>query len=187
MKNEDAIAKLTPGQALLIVNRLARLGDEIRNAVLIEAMNVLNEVDLAATAEAVFAALDFIDVEECWDRAGASRHGYTSPDDAAAELINEELDPFLDQINRYHDLGMFDQEIAECKGVILGLYRYEQESKSEFREWCEDISGECARALLDDWRKRNQNAARLGEMHEFICEHCPEWAKSMAGRRREAG
>jgi hypothetical protein len=176
MNIDDVIAKLTPYQALLIIGRLAARG-EIREAVLAEAMNVLNDVDVAETAEDVFAVLDDIDVEECWDRAGASRDGYTSPDAAAAEIIDEELEPFLDQANRYHDLGMFEQELAQCQGVVLGLYRYERESKSEFRGWCEDIPGDCAWAVVDDWRKRNQSAARLEEMQDFIREHCPEWAK----------
>jgi len=34
-------------------------------------------------------------------------------------------------------------------GVILGIYRYEHESKSEFREWCVDVPIECAGYLLD--------------------------------------
>ena len=142
MNLDDVIAKLTPDQALLIVGRLASLGGEISQAVLVEAINALNEVEVAGTADEVFAALDTIAVEECWDRSGASRYGYTSPAEAAAERINEELEPFLDQINRYHELGMFEQEIAECQGVLLGLYRYERESKSEFRGWSEDIPGD---------------------------------------------
>jgi len=31
----------------------------------------------------------------------------------------------------------------------FGVYRYEKESKSEFRNWCEDMPAECAGDLLD--------------------------------------
>jgi hypothetical protein len=184
MKTDNVIAKLTPDQALLIVKRLTLLGGKIREVVVAEAMSVLNEVTVAGTAEEVFAALDFLDVEDCWARSGRSRDGYTSPDEAAALMVDEELQPFVDQVERYHDLGMLEQEVAQCKGVILGLYRYERESKSEFRAWCEDIPGECAGALLADWRKRNR--AGIAEMHAFIREHCPKWAEWLARDDRRA-
>jgi hypothetical protein len=145
---DDVIGKLTPEQAMKIVERLARKGGKIREAVVTEAMNVLTEIDLAGTAEEVFDSLDSIDVQDCWDRSGASRDGYTSPDEAAAQIIDEELQPFLDQVERYHELGMFEQETAHCMGVILGIYRYERESKSEFRTWCTDVPSECAGFLL---------------------------------------
>src|ERR1700730_1846959 len=102
-------------------------------------MKVLTEIDLDETAEEVFLILDSIDVQDCWDRSGGTRDGYTSPEDAAAEIIDEELQPFFDQVERYRELGMAEQEAAYCKGVILGIYRYERESKSEFREWSTDI------------------------------------------------
>ena len=69
------------------------------------------------------------------NRSGRSRDGYTSPDEAAAEMIEAELQPFCDQFERYQELGMPEQELAYCMGVIFGLYRFERESESEFRDW----------------------------------------------------
>jgi len=66
-------------------------------------------------------------------------------------------------------------------GVILGIYRYERESESEFKSWCEDIPGECARDILDEWWKRGQQACILGQMNEFIRKRCPEWADLRVG------
>ena len=54
-------------------------------------MNVLTEIELDKTADEVFVVLDSIDVQDCWDRSGSSREGYTSPDEAATEIIEEEL------------------------------------------------------------------------------------------------
>ena len=102
---DDVISKLTPAQALKIVERLGRKGGKIREAVLTEAMNVLTEIDVDETADEVVAALESIDVQDCWDRSGNSRDGYTSPDEAAAEIIEEELQPFFDQVERYHEMG----------------------------------------------------------------------------------
>jgi hypothetical protein len=173
----DPIKRLTPEQALEVVMRLSDKGGRIREAVLTEARKVLSEIDVDATADDVFFALASIDVHECWDRAGGSRDGYTSSDEAAAELIQrEELQPFFSQVGRYHELGMIKEEAVCCMGVMLGLYRYEHESKSEFREWSVDIPVACAGNLLTQWRKRGRDPASAAAMHDFIEDRCPNWA-----------
>lgn len=173
----DMIGKLTAEQALEVLKRLSEIGGEIGDAVLTEAMKVLSEIDLGGTANNVFIVLDSIDVQDCWDRSGSSSSGYTSPDEAAIEIMEEELQPFYDQVVRYHELGMPEQETTCCMGVILGIYRYEHESKSEFREWSVDIPIECAGYLLDEWRKRNRIKVGAQAMDEFIQRRCPKWVK----------
>lgn len=173
----DVIKKLTAEQALDVVKRLNEKGGEIGEAVLAEATNLLRAVNMETTADEVFFVLDSIDVQDCWDRSGRSRHGYTEPSDAAVELVEEELQPFYDQAARYRELGMAEQETTYCMGVILGIYRYEHESKSVFREWCSDVPIECAGYLLDTWRERNQGTARTQAMDEFIQLRCPKWTK----------
>jgi len=177
----NMISKLTGEQALKILARLTRKEGKLREAVLTEAMNVLTKIDLDQTAEEVVAVLDSVDVQDCWDRSGGSRDGYTSPDEAAAEIIEEELQPFVDQVERYHELKLPTQEATCCMGIILGLYRWERESESEFRQWSEDIPAECAGPLLDQWRKRNPERTRLNAMCEFVRTRCPEWAKLLKG------
>jgi hypothetical protein len=174
---DDMIRKLTGEQALKIVERLRRKGGKLQEAVLTETMNVLTEIDLDETADEVVAVLEFIDVQDCWDRSGGSRYGYTSPDEAATEIIEEKLQPFMDQIERYHEMGLPEQEAVYCMGVIFGIYRYEREAESEFKQWSEDIPAECGHLLLDKWRGRNPDGARINAMHEFIRTRCPDWAK----------
>jgi hypothetical protein len=173
---DNVIEKLTPEQALEALRRLSGKGGAIQDAVLAEAMHLLGEIDLDKTAEEVFVALDLIDVEDCWKRAGRSRNGYTSPDEAAVELIEEELQPFFDQAERYHELGMHEEGTIHCMGVVLGIYRYAHESKSEFKEWAVDIPIDCAGALLTDWRERGQDSASLVAMDAFIEKRCRKWA-----------
>src|ERR1700680_1633813 len=148
-------------------------------------MNVLAEIELDEIADDVFAVLDSIDVQDCWDRSGRSRDRYTAPDEAADEMIEEELQPFFGRIERYHEMGMPDQEATCCMGVLFGIYRYERESKSEFREWSVDIPGEFAGLLLDKWQKRNRATASINVVHTFIRERCPEWAEPRIIRRFE--
>jgi hypothetical protein len=176
-RRDDVIRNLTGAQALELVARLSRRSASLRDAVIAEAISLLAEVDIDETAAEVFTTLDCIDVQDCWDRSGRSRHGYTSPDEAATELIEDGLQPFVEQVESYHQLGMLEQEAHYCAGVISGLYRYDRESKTEFRQWSEDIAGECAGNILDEWRGRNPAEAGIGAMRSSLAERCPEWAK----------
>jgi hypothetical protein len=172
----DVIGKLTAEQAVEIVERLYQKGGEIREAVLAEAMNVLADFDLDEIAEEVFDALDLVDIQDCRDESGGSPPGYASPEEAALDLIEEELQPFFDQVECYNELGMFEQEATYCRAVILGIYRFEHESTSEFKPLAGDIPTECAANLLEEWRERNHEQARLDAMDAFIRERCPKWA-----------
>ena len=175
----DILSKLTGEQALQVLERIVADDAGLARKIKVEAKRLLTAVGVDETADEVFDALDAIAVEDCWDRAGSSRDGYTSPEDAAVELIEEELQPFVEQAKRYHELDMLKQERDYCAGVILGLYRYEKESKSEFRNWSEDLPLDSAGWLRDEWRERTADKAMRNTMDDFIRERCPDWAKQM--------
>lgn len=176
---QNLLSKLTGEQAFDVLQRLAAGKGAVAEAVLAEARRVLAAVDVDEIANEVFAQLDGIDVQDCWDRAGRHRGGYTAPEEAAEQLIEDVFQPFVDQVERYHSMGMAKQEQDYCMGVILGTYRYEKESKSEFKDWCVDMPAECAGCLLDEWRKRNRAASAITAMDAFIRQRCPDWAKYM--------
>jgi len=172
----DVIGKLTAEQALEIVERLCRKGGDIRDAVVAEAINLLTEFNLEETADEIFDALDLIDVQDCFDQADCSHDGDTSPREAALDIVEEELQPFCDQVERYHELGMREQEASYCMAVILGIYRFAHESKSEFKKLAADIPAHCAGNLMEDWRRRNPEQAGIDAMYALIRERCPKWA-----------
>lgn len=175
----ELLSKLTGDQALQVLERLAAGDAGLAKKIEAEAKRHLSSVDIEEVADEVFESLDTIDVQDCWDRAESSRDGYTSSEDAALELIEDELQPFVDQAKRYHELDMLEQERHYCEGVILGLYRYEKESKSEFRNWSEDLPLDSADSLFRKWRERNDDAAMREAMAAFVRERCAEWAKHM--------
>jgi hypothetical protein len=61
-------------------------------------------------------------------------------------------------------------------GVLFGCYRFEHDSKSEFREWSVDIPGEFARDLLKKLQKGARSMDRIDTVYTFVREHCPKWA-----------
>ncbi|MBO0752193.1 MAG: hypothetical protein J2P53_08785 [Bradyrhizobiaceae bacterium] len=176
---KDVTGKITSEQALLIVERLCRKGGDVRDAIVAEAMRLLSEFSLDDIAAEVFDALDLIDIQDCWDLAGGSRDGYTSPEEAAADIIEEELQPFFDQAERYHDLGMTTEEATYCQGVVLGAYRFAQESEAEIKGLAGDLPAEYAGSLLEEWRKRNPDKTGVAAMEAFVRERCAKWAGSM--------
>jgi hypothetical protein len=171
------ISKLTGAQAREVVRRLASKDGAMSEAVKTVAKEVLSAIDIEETADEVFYTLDDIDVHDCWDRAGRSYDGYTSSGEAAVELVEETLQEFYDQADRYHKLGMIMQEHLYCMGVVLGIYLYEYDSQSEFKDWCIDVPIECAGFLLETWRKRTTDTALLSAMDDFIRLRCPKWHK----------
>ena len=180
---DNLITRLTAEQAKQVLERLGHKAGPIGEAVGAEVKNLLSEVgspeivDAHEVADDVFCVLNSIDVEDCWNQSGSTRYGYTSPDEAAEQIVETELQQFFDQIEEFHKSGLFDQEATYCMGVLLGIYRYERESKSEFRSWCEDIPGLYADLLLTQWQDRNKGTAAVTAVHNFVRESCPEWAK----------
>ena len=172
----DVIGKLTCEQALEIVERLCRKTGDVRDAIVAEAMSLLTEFSLDEVAEEVFDALDLIDVQDCFDQAGSSRDGSASPDEVAVDIIEEELQPFFDQVERYHELRMSEQEATYCMAVILGIYRFAHESKSEFKQLADDAPAQFAHSLLEDWLARKPPRPTIGAMDAFMRERCAKWA-----------
>ena len=176
---DELVGKLTAEQALEIVRRLSKKGGAIGKAIAAEAERLLSEINVDEIAEDVFSTLDAIDIQDLWNRSGRSRDGYADPAEGAAEIVEEELQPFFDQAERYHELGMSESEKLYCMGVILGIYRYEQESQTEFSEWCVDVPGESAYVLLEDWQKRSTSQSARQAMTDFIHQRCPKWSRHL--------
>jgi hypothetical protein len=177
------IAKLTPEQARRVLARLFRKRRDLRTAIQTEMQHVLTEIDRDKTANQVFIVLDSIEMDEDRGRSDGPCEGRSSADNAAADLIEEALQPFFDQVERYHELGMLDEESTYCRAVILGAYRYAQDAGSELAGWPVDLVTECASLLLGQWRQRN-GESRVKAMQDFIRRHCPAWAQLMERSQR---
>ncbi len=71
--------------------------------------------------------MDGIDVHELWDRAGHRTDGYTSPEDMAVEMVEEALEPFLQELYRLLDLEMRQEAKLYCMGILKGIFQYEED------------------------------------------------------------
>lgn len=85
------------------------------------AIETLTGVTPEAVADDVVAALVNIPLDDLAARAGSHRGGYTEPHEAAWQLIETALDPFLADLRRLATLGHSDAATATAAGILTGL------------------------------------------------------------------
>jgi hypothetical protein len=98
------------------------------------------------------------------------------------------LQPFLDEVGKYRRLSMLREADLACQGILKGLYDFDKESSSEFKEWAVDAPSEYVGTVLNDWKKLFGQRPPADRMAGFLKTHCPEWAewaaKSLRTRKR---
>ena len=171
------LEKISPNEALEILKLLAKTDKQVKKKILDLAENIIKDIEYDSISDDVFWALDSIDVHELWNNSGAMVDGYISTDEMAVEMIEKELEPFQKEVFRLMDLGLSQEAKSYCMGVLKGIYMYEHDSNSEFKDWATDIPGECFGSLLNEWKKRFKNKSDLKQIDEFLKKECKCWTK----------
>jgi hypothetical protein len=144
-KKISVLDRLNPGEAATVLRRLlAAHPDLVAEAEQI-AISLLGEVSFESVAEEVEYAVRSVDLDDLNTRAGSHAWGYTEPSEAAWELLEEAVAPFLEDMQRQIELGLETEALEICKGVVLGLYRLRKETKGDgLIGWAEDFPAETA-------------------------------------------
>ena len=172
----NLIDKISPIEALTILKQIAKADKIIEKKIMEIAEGIIRNVDVEDSCEEVFFALDGLDVHELWGRSGSTSYGYVTPEDMAVEMMEEELDSFNQEVFRLCELSMQKEAKLYCMGVLKGIYKYDQESESEFKDRAADVAVECFSYLVDKWKKRSKNNADIKEMNLFLKKECSNWA-----------
>jgi len=176
MDKKALISKISPEEAKTVLVKLYESNPSFRDAIVSEIENLLDNIDIEDIAYDVYYDLDGIDVEELWDRSGSSREGYNSTVDMAFFMVEEAIEPYSDQIEKLQELKKHDQAKSFCMGVLKGIYKYDKESKSEFKDWASDVPWECFQSVFDEWKKKSKRKKEIKEMINFLLSNCPEWS-----------
>jgi hypothetical protein len=131
------------------------------------AVKVAGDVDADVIMDRVFRRLDMLDLDDLSGRAGRTRHGYVEPTDAAWELFEEALDPFIHEMKRNQERGLLAAGKAHCIGIIKGLWMYEAGSSSDFSGWVVDAPGEYVGTVVDEWKKGNPPSEDIAEIMDI--------------------
>lgn len=127
--------------------------------------------DRGAVAEEVEFALRGLDIDQLNGRAGYRRGvGYVDPGEAADELLDEVLQPFLDDLARRGRLGMTTAAEGCAVSILDGLYRCRDGGSESLLEYSPDYGIERASDIV----------ARCGELGvnlpvADLAELLPEW------------
>lgn len=174
-KKKDILDTITPDDAFVILKSLAKEDKIIRKRIKQLAIEYFEDVDIEEIAGAVYFDLDFIEVEELWDRSGSTRDRYVDVNEEAWVMFEEALEPYTDELRRYHDRSMIAQAKFYCMGILKGIYLFEKDSTSQYKDWAVDAPEDFFSRILKDWKEACRNKNDLKQMDHFIEQECPEW------------
>ncbi len=166
-RKEDILAAISPNEARAVLKELAK-DPQIRKKAEAVALAVVGDVDVDEVAEEVSWALDSIAVEDVWDNSGPSRDGYVDSGEYAWELFAKALEPFEEHLRKCHELALVKQAKLQCMGILKGIWQFESESKSEFKDWAGDAPEGNMGRVFDEWKKRSNNQKDIAEVKSFM-------------------
>jgi hypothetical protein len=179
-KKTPVLDRLEPKEAGAVLRRLLaahpNLGTEAEQI----AKSLLGESSLAVVADDVEDAIRSLHLDDLEGRAGRHSWGYTEPSEAAWELLEEAVNPFLEDMKRRMDLGLEAETLEVCKGILLGLYSARDEKADTVIGWAPDFLEETAAETARAWctgrdSKGSARRERIRLLQEFTKESTPEW------------
>lgn len=138
------LAKLQSAEAVAVLCMLLERHPELVPEAEEIATGLIIEVDVKAVAEEVGHAILDVDEDDFEARSGSHSSGYTHPTEAAYQLMDEAIEPFLENMRRHIELGFEAAAIATCEGIVLGLYRCLGKPPNGVLGWAVDFPIETA-------------------------------------------
>ena len=131
------------------------------------ATKVACDVDADTVMNRVYDSLNMLDLDDLNGRAGKTRYGYVDPTDAAWELFEEALAPFIDEMKKNQERALPVAAKAYCIGIIRGLGLYKESSTSDLADWVEDAPGEYVDTVIEEWEKGNPPGEDIAEVRSI--------------------
>ena len=158
------IQSLSADEAALVLKDMLDNDPSLMKKVYEAAIKIACDVDADAIMNSVFNRLNMLDLDDLNGRSGRTRNGYVEPADAAWELFEEVLDPFIDDMKKSRKRALPTAAKAYCVGIIKGLLMYEESSSSDFAGWIEDAPGEYVDTIIKEWKKGNPSDEDIDEV-----------------------
>ena len=158
------IRSLNEDEAFRVLNNLLDDIPDLVKTVYDIALKVVDEVEPDEIMDEVFCTLNALDMDDLSGRSGRTRYGYIEPCDAAFEIFEEALQPFIDEMKKNYKRAMPAVAKAYCIGIVKGLWKYENEATSDFSGWVEDAPDICVDHVVAEWKKGNPNSEDIAEV-----------------------
>lgn len=109
----------------------------------------LATVTIDDVASAVAEELLALDQDDLAANAGRTRYGYIEPTDAAWRLLEQALEPWIEDLTRRARLGLNEAAHGLGLGIVQGLGRIGNTTDDErLLSWAPDFPGEAADDVL---------------------------------------
>ncbi len=192
-KKGSVVEHLKPEEATDVLRRILAAHPDLRAEAEKHARSLLGEASFEVIAGEVEDVVRAFDLDDLNGRAGRHEWGYVEPTEAAWEILEEAVEPFVSDMKRQIELGLESEALEFCKGVVLGLYRAEHGKEGELAQWAPDFPAEAAGNTIQIWLTGDllKKAARrpgLAIPQEFVERFVPEWRDMigrLAGRKRQ--
>jgi hypothetical protein len=177
----SALDALSAAEKAAVLDELLIGRPDLREPAEAYAARLMKDVDRSAVADDV-GALQYLGIDELSGRAGyRPGFGYVDPTEAADEILDEALQPFLDDLRRRAGLGIGSAATEVAAGILLGLYNCRDGSSETLleyapylREYAPDSAAERASAVVSD-------CTRLGiELPAELVDLMPRWSDLLA-------
>lgn len=119
-KRTDLLSRVRPHEAAAILRVLLERQPKLQGEAEEIAKAMVTDVRVEDVAEVVEQSVLGLDLDDLKARAGRHSWGYVEPTEAAWELLEEKLNPFLDDMKRQIELGFEGAAVAMCQGIVLG-------------------------------------------------------------------
>ena len=170
MGMKKLIQSLSADEAALVLKDMLENDSSLMKKAYEAATKITCNVDADAIMNKVFDKLNRLDLDDLSGRAGRTRHGYVEPTDAAWELFEEALDPFIDEMKKNQKRKLPTVAKVYCIGIIRGLWMYEEGSSSDFSGWVEDAPGEYVDTVIEEWKKGNPSSEDIADVMSIVSE-----------------
>ncbi len=168
----SALDALSAAEKAAVLDELLAARPDLRQPAEAYAAQLMSGTDRSAVAGDVEDALQGLGIEELNTRAGyRPGRGYVHPAEAADEILDEVLQPFLDDLQRRAGFGMRSAAAELAAGIMLGLYNCRHGNSETLLEYSPDYAVERASGVVSD-------CARLGiEVPTAeLLDLMPEWS-----------
>ena len=140
------------------------------------AAGFLSQEDRHAVAEDVANELRALHLSQLADRAGPQwGGGYVDPHDAADEMLDEVVQPYLEDLERRARIGAVQAAREIGMGVLMGLYACRDEDDNDrvlthagTPDAVDNLGSQAIRAMKN---------AGLDVSDGWLCDTCPAWAR----------
>jgi hypothetical protein len=134
------------------------------------AVKIVSDVDAETIMHEVYCELNSLDVYELYDHSGKTRYGYVDIHDLAWEMFEGALSPLIDEMKSNQQRALPAAAKFYCTGIIKGLWKFEEESNSDFKDWVTDAAGDYISTVLAEWKKGKPSDDEVDEVMGIVKE-----------------